>query len=178
MKTIDTPALTTPGKAKPMRKTPTSATLARVVQSAPSRTVNELAPGSAFYGGATKGVQAHDAIVAGISGLVFNDFVRTFERVPIKALLLAIGVSERTAQRIKTQPTKVLDSRTSDGLVKVASVRALAAQVLGGTAAADEWLNSEAMGLEFRKPIDLLSTTPGVEMVTTLLQRMRYGVYT
>jgi len=53
----------------------------------------------------------------------------------------------------------------------------MAEEVLGSAEAANEWLNTEAMGLEFRKPIDLVSTSPGAEAVKTLLQRMKYGVY-
>ena len=56
-------------------------------------------------------------------------------------------------------------------------MRAMAEEVLGSAEAANEWLNTEAMGLEFRKPIDLVSTSPGAEAVKTLLQRMKYGVY-
>ncbi len=94
-----------------------------------------------------------------------------------EAILKAIGVSERTAQRIKTDPDKPLDARTTDGIYRLESVRVLAEEVLGSEEAANEWLKVEAMGLEFRKPIDLVSTSPGAEAVKTLLQRMKYGVY-
>jgi len=93
------------------------------------------------------------------------------------AILEAIGVSSRTAQRIKTDPDKQLDARTTDGIYRLESVRALAHEVLGSEEAANEWLDTEAIGLEFRKPIDLVITSPGAEAVKTLLQRMKYGVY-
>lgn len=86
-------------------------------------------------------------------------------------------MSARTAHRIKTDPDKPLDARTTDGIYRLESVRAMAEEVLGSAEAANEWLNTEAMGLEFRKPIDLVSTSPGAEAVKTLLQRMKYGVY-
>lgn len=57
------------------------------------------------------------------------------------------------------------------------SVRAMAEDVLGSAETANEWLITEAMGLEFRKPIDLVSTSPGAEAVKIHLQRMKYGVY-
>jgi len=34
------------------------------------------------------------------------------------------------------------------------------------------------MGLNQRRPIDLLATPAGVEMVETFLERLDYGVYT
>ncbi len=57
------------------------------------------------------------------------------------------------------------------------AVRKLAKEVLGSVEASEEWLNTEAMGLEFRKPIELASTNTGAEAVKTLLQRMKFGVY-
>ncbi|GAP37748.1 hypothetical protein ISF6_3693 [Piscinibacter sakaiensis] len=98
-------------------------------------------------------------------------------RLPVEAVFRVIGVSPRTAHRIKAEPDKPLDARTTDGIYRLESVRALAEDVLGSSEAADEWLASEAIGLEFRRPIDLLSSSPGAEAVKTLLQRMKHGVY-
>lgn len=86
-------------------------------------------------------------------------------------------MSARTAHRNKTHPDKPLDARTTDGFYRLQSVREMAKEMLGSAEAAHEWLMTEAMGLEFRRPIDLMSTSPGAEAVKTLLQRMRYGVY-
>ena len=134
--------------------------------------------GSAFLDFANSSVMAHDAVMKGISGKVFTRiWESTRGTLPTDAVLKAIGVSERTAHRIKTDPNKALDTRTTDGIYRFESVRVLAAEVLGSAEAAHEWLNTEAMGLEFRKPIDLISTSPGAEAVKTLLQRMKYGVY-
>lgn len=112
--------------------------------------------------------------VTGIDLKIINEIATG---LTVDARRKAIGVSERTAHRIKTDPDKPLDARTSDGIYRLESVRALAREVLGSDEAANEWLNTEAMGLEFRKPIDLVSTSPGAEAVKTLLQRMKYGVY-
>jgi len=121
---------------------------------------------------------AHDAVMKGVSGRVLAYLWDNAKAaLPADAVLKAIGVSARTAHRIKTEPDKLLDARTTDGIYRLESVRALAAEVLGSEEAANEWLNTEAMGLEFRKPIDLMSTSPGAEAVKTLLQRMKYGVY-
>lgn len=124
-------------------------------------------------------VMAHDAVMKGVSGraLAYLWDNAKAAALPADAVLRAIGVSARTAHRIKTEPDKLLDVRTTDGIYRLESVRELAAEVLGGEEAANLWLNTEAMGLEFRKPIDLMSTSPGAEAVKTLLQRMKYGVY-
>ena len=123
-------------------------------------------------------VMAHDAVMKGVSGRALTRiWESTRGTLPTDAILKAIGVSARTAHRIKTDPDKPLDARTTDGIYRLESVRAMAEEVLGSTEAANEWLNTEAIGLEFRKPIDLVRTSPGAEAVKTLLQRMRYGVY-
>ena len=124
------------------------------------------------------GVMAHDAVMKGVSGRALTRiWESTRGALPADAVLKAIGVSARTAHRIKADPDTPLDARTTDGIYRLESVRALAEDVLGSAEAANEWLNAEAMGLEFRKPIDLLSTSPGAEAVKTLLQRMKCGVY-
>lgn len=131
-----------------------------------------------FVAFAGSGVMAHDAVMKGVPGRALTHiWESTRGALPTDAILKAIGVSARTAHRIKTDPDKPLDARTTDGIYRLESVRAMAEEVLGSAEAANEWLNAEAMGLEFRKPIDLVSTSPGAEAVKTLLQRMRYGVY-
>jgi putative toxin-antitoxin system antitoxin component (TIGR02293 family) len=123
-------------------------------------------------------VMAHDAVMKGVSGRALTRiWESTRGTLPTAAILKAIGVSARTAHRIKTDPDKPLDARTTDGIYRLESVRAMAEEVLGSAEAANDWLNTEAIGLEFRKPIDLVSTSPGAEAVKTLLQRMKYGVY-
>ena len=131
-----------------------------------------------FVAFAGSSVMAHDVVMKGVSGRALTRiWESTRGTLPTDAILKAIGVSARTAHRIKTDPDKPLDARTTDGIYRLESVRAMAEEVLGSADAVNEWLNTEAMGLEFRKPIDLVSTSPGAEAVKTLLQRMKYGVY-
>jgi putative toxin-antitoxin system antitoxin component (TIGR02293 family) len=144
---------------------------------APSGAKPARQPG-AFVALKGSNVMAHDAVMKGVSGRVLAYLWDNAKAaLPADAVLKAIGVSARTAHRIKTEPDKLLDARTTDGIYRLESVRAMAAEVLGSEEAANEWLNTEAMGLEFRRPIDLMSTSPGAEAVKTLLQRMKYGVY-
>jgi putative toxin-antitoxin system antitoxin component (TIGR02293 family) len=52
-----------------------------------------------------------------------------------------------------------------------------ATEVLGGKEEAEQWLAAPAIGLDSRRPIDLMATPQGAEMVKTLLDQMAYGVY-
>ena len=54
----------------------------------------------------------------------------------------------------------------------------MATEVLGSREAAGRWLMEPATGLDQRRPLDLLSTSAGVDIVRTFLERLRYGVYT
>jgi putative toxin-antitoxin system antitoxin component (TIGR02293 family) len=131
-----------------------------------------------FVAFAGSSVMAHDAVMKGVSGRALTRiWESTKGALPTEAIFKAIGVSARTARRIKTDPDKPLDAHTTDGIYRLKSVRAMAQEVLGSAQAANEWPNTKAMGLEFRKPIDLLSTSPGAVAVSSLLQRMKYGVY-
>ncbi len=70
-----------------------------------------------------------------------------------------------------------MDSNESDRLLRIAAVMKQAADVLGSGAAAEHWLVTPAIGLDQRRPLDLLQSVEGTEMVTTLLTRMDRGVY-
>lgn len=122
-------------------------------------------------------VMAHDAVLGGMPGRFLIYLFDVMRALPRDRLLNAVSMSARTADRVKANPEKVLDARTADAIFRLESVRSLAQEVLGSADAANEWLDSEALGLEMRKPIDLLSTSPGAEAVKTLLQRMKFGVY-
>lgn len=83
-----------------------------------------------------------------------------------------------STQRLITKPKKsASQAANTPATASGKSVRAMAEEVLGSAEAANEWLTTKAMGLEFRRPIDLVNTSPGAEAVKTLLQRMKYGVY-
>jgi putative toxin-antitoxin system antitoxin component (TIGR02293 family) len=53
-----------------------------------------------------------------------------------------------------------------------------ATEILGSREAAENWFNSPQLGLGWNRPVDLLATPEGTEMVETLLGRIYFGVYT
>jgi putative toxin-antitoxin system antitoxin component (TIGR02293 family) len=98
--------------------------------------------------------------------------------VPRDAFLKAIGMSERTYQRHKKTPGRTVSPDQSGRAWKFAEVLAEATAVMGTQELAEQWLERPAIALDRRRPIDLLSTPAGVGMVTDLLGRLKYGVYT
>jgi putative toxin-antitoxin system antitoxin component (TIGR02293 family) len=86
-------------------------------------------------------------------------------------------MSLRTFQRRKDAPAKPLNQEQSGRTWKFAEILAKASSVLGSQEAAEQWLERPAIGLEQRRPIDLLATQAGVELVEDFLERLEYGVY-
>jgi putative toxin-antitoxin system antitoxin component (TIGR02293 family) len=54
---------------------------------------------------------------------------------------------------------------------------AKATEVMGSQRHAEEWLSEPATGLNGQKPIDLLATAAGTDLVETFLGQIEYGVY-
>jgi putative toxin-antitoxin system antitoxin component (TIGR02293 family) len=89
----------------------------------------------------------------------------------------AIGMSHRTYQRHAAVSAKPLSPEQSGRTWKLAEILAKATSVFGSKEEAEQWLERPAMGLDQRKPIDLLATPAGVELVEDFLVRLEYGVY-
>src|SRR5260370_30680582 len=86
-------------------------------------------------------------------------------------------MSMRTSQRSRLAPRKPLSKEQSGRTWKFAEILAKAIEVFGSREEASAWLERPAMGLEQRRPIDLLATPAGVKLVEDFLGRLEYGVY-
>jgi putative toxin-antitoxin system antitoxin component (TIGR02293 family) len=155
-----------------------------LAQATPVRT--ELQQVSALFGGRQtlrRAVQnpldAHDLLVAGLPGdalLHLLGRLGTLKGSP--ALEKALGMSLRTIQRRKERPDQVLDREQSSRTWKFAEILARTLEIFGSQDDAEDWLARPAMGLDGRRPIELLETAAGTEIVEEFLTRLEYGVYT
>lgn len=124
-------------------------------------------------------LDAHDMIVRGLPGQALQYLIKKLVVLRQDALLeKAVGVSLRTFQRHKGAPNKPLNKEQGGRTWKFAEILARATAVFGSQEAAERWLGEPALGLNQRRPIDLLATPAGVELVEDLLGRLKYGVYT
>jgi len=89
----------------------------------------------------------------------------------------AVGISLRTLQRRKAAPAKRLSQEQSGRTWKFAEILAKASAIFGSQEEAERWLERPAMGLNQRRPLDLLATPTGIELVEDFLERLEYGVY-
>lgn len=123
-------------------------------------------------------LEAHDLIQAGLPARALTHLV---DRVRLlrssDQFEKAVGMSQRTLQRRREELHRPLNTEQSGRTWKFAEVLAKATAVFGSQEEAEQWLQRPAMGLNQRKPLDLLSTAAGVEAVEEHLGRLEYGVY-
>jgi putative toxin-antitoxin system antitoxin component (TIGR02293 family) len=124
-------------------------------------------------------LEAHDLLEHGIPTKAFLFFIaRNHVFRAEGAMEKAFGMSVRTYQRNKKTPNKALNAEQSGKTWKVAELMARVIAILGSEKDAEAWFGSPAMALEQRRPIDMLSTPKGIELVEDHLTRLEYGVYT
>jgi putative toxin-antitoxin system antitoxin component (TIGR02293 family) len=124
-------------------------------------------------------LDAHEVILDGFPGKALTSLT---EHVSIirgaEAFEKALGVSMRTFQRKKKAAAAGKLSQEQSGRAwKFAEIVGNASEIFGSIEEAEEFMERPAVGLNQNRPIDLLATPAGVEMVETYLQRVRYGVY-
>jgi putative toxin-antitoxin system antitoxin component (TIGR02293 family) len=120
---------------------------------------------------------AHELVLRGIPAEAMAKLFAVVVSLPFNALLAAIGVSERSFARRKAAPKTRLPVDEGERLWRFAEVLAHATRVFGSQAEAEHWLRRPVIGLDHRKPIDLLRTHPGTRLVNDYLTRIEHGVY-
>jgi putative toxin-antitoxin system antitoxin component (TIGR02293 family) len=121
---------------------------------------------------------AHQIIAGGLPNRAVNHLNSSLMVMGREAFERAIGVSARTLQRWEKQPSEKLSQEQGGRVWKFAELLTRATAVLGSQADAEKWFERPAVGLNQRRPIELLSTPAGVELVEEYLDRLAYGIYT
>ena len=85
-----------------------------------------------------------------------------------------LGISKRT---VETRKTEVLRSEPFGALLDLIAVVQRASDVFGDREGAETWMRQRAVAFDGLRPVELLSTRPGTELVKDHLTRMEYGVY-
>ena len=121
----------------------------------------------------------HEIIVAGFPGTALTRLVDEVELLQRPAYLeRAVGISRRTLQRRKGETvTRTLSTEQSGRAWKFAEVLAKATEIFGSQEEAERWLDRPALALGGNRPINLLSTPAGIELVESHLERIEFGVY-
>lgn len=126
----------------------------------------------------TSALDAHELLVHGLPASALDHLVGRLVLIhKTDSLEKAVGMSVRTYQRRKDAPSKPLSQEQSGRTWKFAEILSKATDVFGSQAGAEQWLEQPAIGLDQHRPIDLLATPAGVELVEDYLERLEYGVY-
>jgi len=122
-------------------------------------------------------LDVHHWVSHGIPSISIAHLALAVEPLSSHILSEALGVSLRTLHRKKGAESETLSVAQGGRTFKFAEVVAKATLVLGNREAAVQWLTSPAMGLDQQKPLDLLATPVGTQLVEELLGRIEHGVY-
>ncbi len=125
-------------------------------------------------------IELHEQIMEGLPRSTAVYLAASLHEIKPDETMRVLNISQRTWHRIKAETTersKPLDVDQSSRLWSMAEILAMAEDVLGSREEAEQWLVRQAIGLDARRPIDLMATPQGAELVKTLLTRMEYGVY-
>ena len=123
-------------------------------------------------------LEVHDLLLEGLPGTALDHLVKALVVLDkTDSLEKAVGMSLRTYQRRLDRPSQPLSQEQSGRAWRFAEILAKATSILGSQEEAERWLERPAMALDGRRPIDLLSTPAGLELVGDHLTRLEYGVY-
>ena len=89
---------------------------------------------------------------------------------------LALGMSERTLARLRSNLSKRLSPTISERIVKIAAAKERAVEVFEDSMKADKWLTSPSVALGGRAPLDLMQFDLGIDLVMKELGRIEHGV--
>jgi putative toxin-antitoxin system antitoxin component (TIGR02293 family) len=123
-------------------------------------------------------LDAHELLRRGLPRAALSSLVDKLHVISFDEATEALGMSLRTLQRHKNTPSAPLDVQQSGRAWKFAEILAKATHVLGSQDEAEQWLKRPAIGLDQKRPIDLLTTPAGVTLVEDYLGRLEYDVYT
>jgi putative toxin-antitoxin system antitoxin component (TIGR02293 family) len=125
----------------------------------------------------TDPLATHEMLERGLPNTAIKYLLEGTTTLEQKSIESAIGMSVRTRQRREKHPTELLSQDQAGRTWKFAEILTRAIAIFGSRNAAEQWLAQPATGLDQRRPIDLLTTPAGMELVEDFLGRIEYGVY-
>ncbi|WP_214474007.1 antitoxin Xre/MbcA/ParS toxin-binding domain-containing protein [Mesorhizobium sp. dw_380] len=161
-----------------MTNPPTTLAMAPIVETEFEKLVDLFGGPDVLGQSVSSPIEAHEMILHGIPSQALESLVTHLAVIDLAdAFENAFGMSERTFQRHKLDHSKTLSKEQGSRTWNFARTLTKATSVLGSQEEAEKWMIQPAMGLDNRRPIDLLATAAGTELVQEFLERLDYGVY-
>jgi len=130
--------------------------------------------GPQVFGTRAAGIDLVDEVERGLPKRAYEAVSEALGLTPAEEDRL-LQVSLRTRARWKRRAR--LDPATSDRLVRLARILALAVMVLESRQNAVAWLREPSDVLGGRSPLAAIASDPGAEKVSNMLYQMEHGVY-
>jgi putative toxin-antitoxin system antitoxin component (TIGR02293 family) len=134
----------------------------------------EILGGSHVFGVRAARVDLLAEVERGLPMRAYEAVSEALELTPVEEDRL-LQVSLRTRARWKRRAR--LDAATSDRLVRLARILALAVMVLESRGNAVVWLREPSDALGGRSPLAAVASDPGAEKVSNMLYQMEHGIY-
>ena len=134
----------------------------------------EILGGARVFGAAAARVDLLEEAERGLPVRAYEAVSEALELSPVEEDRL-LQVSLRTRARWKRRAR--LDLATSDRLIRLARILALAVLVLENRANAVAWLREPSDALGGRSPLSAVASDPGAEKVSNMLYQMEHGIY-
>lgn len=139
-----------------------------------SPNVVEALGGPQVFGARAARVDLLEEVERGLPRRAYEAVSEALKLTPLEQDRL-LQVSLRTRARWKRRAR--LDAATSDRLVRLARILALAMAVLESRENAVAWLREPSDVLGGRSPLEAIASDPGAEKVSNMLYQMEHGVY-
>lgn len=123
-------------------------------------------------------LEVHAALTDGLPNKAAVHFLSDLHFLKVDDVINVMGFAPRSWQRHKGDTKGHLSAERSSRVWKFAEILAKATKVFGSQEEAERWLDQPATGLNRQRPVDLLKTQTGTELVEEFLERLEYGVYT
>ena len=110
----------------------------------------------------------------GIAFSLFDEIVLS-SSYTIKQWSIFLHLTERTIQRYKKE-NRNFESLQSERIIEIAKLQLKGKEVFGSKEYFEEWMNSKIIALGNIRPIELLDSSFGIDMLMDELGRIEHGV--
>ncbi|MBL7726394.1 MAG: DUF2384 domain-containing protein, partial [Dinghuibacter sp.] len=115
-----------------------------------------------------------DLIHAGLPKLSF-DYLLNITGLPLTELAGIFNITDRTLRRYTAYT--IMNREQSERAVEIARLYSKGSEILGSLENFKEWMGSPIPALGGKMPKTYLNTSLGINLLTKLLGRIEYGVY-
>lgn len=110
----------------------------------------------------------------GITVSLFEEIVQS-SSYTLKQWSKFLHLTERTIQRYKKEKRK-FESLQSERIIEIAKLQLKGKEVFGSKEYYEEWMNSKIIALGNIRPIELLDSSFGIDMLMDELGRIEHGI--